>query len=431
MERRFTTSEKLSHYDDIPLIAPVIDLPETPKYSDALVELVGWYWTEGCLLDLDAKNKNGTPKRIHIEISQSSLANPVKVDQINLCLTTLFGPPSKSVPGKPCWHKYQRQNGKRMVTFTLNAEAAAPLLEVVHGKEKIVSMDFIHQLTKSQLLLFIDSSIAGDGHVSKEGYKSIYQKNKTALLPFEMACILSGQSLSWYHQVGPGRDPYGPIDIHKIKIVTRTKFSPKQSGTRLSPKRSGERRSNRRPTPIKLGKVKVWCPTTANHTWYSKFDDTICITGNSNASQIDENLFKQHIEPLILLICDSLTSVYLHPALMTLGFNRQQCERVTVWYDPSEIVTRPNKSQDATDGFDRNIVSASTWRKYHGFAESDKPTTQETLIRLAVERGVVPPELVQQLLMSMSPELMEKLRESQQAENPAPVPKDVENILRG
>ncbi len=67
----------------------------------------------------------------------------------------------------------------------------------------------------------------------------------------------------------------------------------------------------------------------------------------------------------------------------------------------------------------------------HGFAESDAPTPSETLFRAAVERGDLSPELVQQLMLAMAPDLMEKIRLKQQEDNPAPLPQDVENILRG
>jgi hypothetical protein len=150
-----------------------------------------------------------------------------------------------------------------------------------------------------------------------------------------------------------------------------------------------------------------------------------------NTIHIDESLYKAHIEPLILLICDALTHIYLHPALISLGFNRQQVERVVVWYDPSEIVTRPNKAADATEGFDRKILSAQAWRKVHGFSEGDAPSAEETMFRAAVDRGALSPELVQQLLLNMAPELMEKIRSQQQEDSPAPLPQDVETLLRG
>jgi hypothetical protein len=51
----------------------------------------------------------------------------------------------------------------------------------------------------------------------------------------------------------------------------------------------------------------------------------------SNAMQIDESLYKSHIEPLMLLIADALTVVYLRPYLVANGFAQADVERLVVW----------------------------------------------------------------------------------------------------
>lgn len=410
-ERRFVTSESLACSDLVPLAAPAIDIPQEQKYTDAFVELVAWYWTEGNIVNYDAVRVDGTARRRYAMISQSRAVNSNNVIRITTCLTQLFGEPRRSKVGTPSWN-LSSSSDRRTAVFVLNDEASKELTTIVSGKEKIVSLDFIQQLTPAQLELFIDISIAADGHVQASGSKNIFQKNKNALAAFELACILTGKGITWHTR----------SDGYQIGITNKTSFRPK------SPRRS---REHLRPRLVTDVTSKVWCPTTANHTWYARHNDTVFITGNSNAVQIDENLYKAHIEPLILLICDALTSVYLHPALLALGFNRPQVERVMVWYDPSEIVTRPNKAEDAKYGFDNNLISAQSWRKVHGFSESDAPDPKETLLRTAMERGVLPPELVQQLLYSLAPDLLDKLREDQQASSPAPLPQDVENILKG
>jgi hypothetical protein len=57
----------------------------------------------------------------------------------------------------------------------------------------------------------------------------------------------------------------------------------------------------------------------------------------SNALQIDESLYKAHIEPLMLLIVDALTVVYLRPYLTANGYTEEEVSRITVWYDPSAV----------------------------------------------------------------------------------------------
>ena len=149
----------------------------------------------------------------------------------------------------------------------------------------------------------------------------------------------------------------------------------------------------------------------------------------SNALQIDEALYKAHIEPLMLIIVDALTVMYLRPALLSAGFREEDVKRVCLWYDPSQVATRNDRAADADSGFDRMAVSFDTWRRAHGFSTADAPDPKEIALRLLIEKGSVSPELTQQMINSISPEIMNKIREVQQAESVAPVPPEIEQIL--
>ena len=45
--RVWKTTETLACHSKIPLAAMCASLPQEPKYADAFVELVAWFWTEG------------------------------------------------------------------------------------------------------------------------------------------------------------------------------------------------------------------------------------------------------------------------------------------------------------------------------------------------------------------------------------------------
>ena len=149
----------------------------------------------------------------------------------------------------------------------------------------------------------------------------------------------------------------------------------------------------------------------------------------SNALQIDEALYKAHIEPLMLIIVDALTVMYLRPALLSAGFREEDVKRVCLWYDPSQVATRNDRAADADSGFDRMAVSFDTWRRAHGFSSADAPDPKEIAMRLLLEKGAVSPELTEQMINAIAPEIMDKLREVQQASSVAPVPPEVEQIL--
>jgi hypothetical protein len=151
----------------------------------------------------------------------------------------------------------------------------------------------------------------------------------------------------------------------------------------------------------------------------------------SNALQIDESLYKAHIEPLMLLIADALTVVYLRPYLIAAGFDPTEVARIVTWYDPSQVSTRNDRAADADAGFDRGAISYDTWRRAHGFAEADAPTAKEVALRMIIDKGVISPELTQAVLTAIAPDVMDSARQAQQAESVAPVPPELQQILQG
>ena len=149
----------------------------------------------------------------------------------------------------------------------------------------------------------------------------------------------------------------------------------------------------------------------------------------SNALQIDEALYKAHIEPMMLLICDALTVVYLRPYLIAQGYSITDVEKIVIWYDPSAVATRNDRAADADSGLDRGAISLDTWRRAHGFSSADAPTSNEMALRLLSERGAITPELTEAMLQALAPEIMDAVKQAQQASSVAPIPPDVQQIL--
>lgn len=93
---------------------------------------------------------------------------------------------------------------------------------------------------------------------------------------------------------------------------------------------------------------------------------------------IDEQTFKQHLEPLVMQICGSLTSEFLRPA-----FPPEVAQDILVWYDASELIAHPNRAQDTKDAHDRLLISDDAARRELGFSDEDAPTSQEIEERVA------------------------------------------------
>jgi len=151
----------------------------------------------------------------------------------------------------------------------------------------------------------------------------------------------------------------------------------------------------------------------------------------SNAVQIDESLYKAHIEPLLLLISDAITQVYLRPYLISIGYSPAEVARVVVWYDPSAVATRNDRASDADSGYDKLAISGDTYRRAHGFSDADAPSANEMVLRLLADKGSFSPELTEALLTAVAPEIMGATKAAAQNANVAPVPGNVQDVLNG
>lgn len=149
----------------------------------------------------------------------------------------------------------------------------------------------------------------------------------------------------------------------------------------------------------------------------------------SNAMQIDESLYKAHIEPLMLLIADALTVVYLRPYLVANGFSESDVSRLVIWYDPSSVATRNDRAADADAGFDKMAVSYDTWRRAHGFSEADAPSPNEVALRFIFEKGMITPELTEATIKAFAPDMIDAVRTNQQETSVGPLPPEVAQML--
>jgi hypothetical protein len=150
----------------------------------------------------------------------------------------------------------------------------------------------------------------------------------------------------------------------------------------------------------------------------------------ANAIVIDDDLYRAHIEPLILLIVDTLTSVYLRPQLMK-GLDESSAkiaDRVVCWADTSAIVTRPDKSQAANEGYDKKLLSGEAWRRARGFSETDAPDPEELVLRVAVERAPISPEMGTVMIQALNPDFFDKA--AKEGAEESGIPNDISSLLQ-
>ena len=267
------------------------ETPVTAVYSDAFVELAAWYFTEGSL------NSNG--KSVHI--CQSESHNPQNVARIRAmiealeirhhseyafvpeeqeCLANgcdsparqgragLCGPhyrdrsqqakTSGSVPEhrggkarrKGWWHSEGRNKLSDTIWWHISGTAVDQLTKVVKGAIKRIETAFLCALTQSQLDLFIDIALRGDGTVDK---RLFYQHDDGRMGDYMTAAVLAG---------------YGP--------------SLDKSGTCCALNAGEQICLESMDRDILYYRGPVWCPVTESGHWVARRNGKVFITGNTN-----------------------------------------------------------------------------------------------------------------------------------------------------
>lgn len=124
------------------------------------------------------------------------------------------------------------------------------------------------------------------------------------------------------------------------------------------------------------------------------------------AWQVDDSTFRYHIEPAVLRAVDSLTVGYLRPRLVSQGFDLEAIKRLVIWYDPTELVTHPDRSADAQALWDREAISNAALREATGFGDDDAPDDDELLLRMLLKSRTFAPNLQEALFHHTAPNLV-------------------------
>jgi hypothetical protein len=112
--------------------------------------------------------------------------------------------------------------------------------------------------------------------------------------------------------------------------------------------------------------------------------------------QVSDDTFRHHIEPVVMVETDALTLGYYRPELMARQVDENWINRIVLWYDPTNLVTKPDRTEDATKAWDRMAISDEAYRNYLGFTDEDQPEPLEILARM-VRKGAVDPTIAAQV----------------------------------
>lgn len=141
---------------------------------------------------------------------------------------------------------------------------------------------------------------------------------------------------------------------------------------------------------------------------------------------VQEDVISTHIEPPLALICDALTTAYLHPALVESGMSVEEARKYVIWYDVGNLAVRPNRSGEAMSLHQAGVLSDEALRQASGFEETDAPGSgvladADPIVAMALGMVASNPSLAYQPGI---PALVDQLREviegEDEGEEPSP-----------
>lgn len=107
-----------------------------------------------------------------------------------------------------------------------------------------------------------------------------------------------------------------------------------------------------------------------------------------------EDTVTTHIEPVLALICEALTSQYLRPVLLSAGLSPDTVRTLSVGYDVSALVARPNRSEEALNLHKSGAISDEALREASGFDDSDEKPLAERALMNAIALATKQPALL-------------------------------------
>lgn len=115
-------------------------------------------------------------------------------------------------------------------------------------------------------------------------------------------------------------------------------------------------------------------------------------TNHWSAWQIEESTVKIHVEPVLALICDALTTEFLWPVLEEARVDNAR--DYVVWFDTADLTLRPNRTGEAQEAYDRGELDGTALRRESGFEEHDAPEKVDRAVEIALNIVQGSPELM-------------------------------------
>lgn len=128
--------------------------------------------------------------------------------------------------------------------------------------------------------------------------------------------------------------------------------------------------------------------------------------GNMNhwgAWQADEATVKGPVATLASILVHALTVGYLRPGLLELGHDPAEVRDFLCWFDLTDLIQRPDRSEQAMQVFDRGGIGYAALLRESGLDAADQPTEEDTCRQLLLSLVKTDPANAGQYLVALGP----------------------------
>lgn len=264
------TTLKLKPIDKIPRAATYGEAPKYKKYSNDLVRLVAWVWTEGSIFKVARQNSP------IIRLYQSESANPEKCLKIQTILENLQVKFNTHTRARKISNTKKSKISVERIWEISNCDIKSKLVKILSLKREL-TFKFILALTPYQLKFFIDTAVSGDGwrddlsmyhSLRHKNIKKVYfthfgfsQNSGKSMEAFKLACVLAGIGIS--------------VVVKNNKLKTRRVENIRSSI--LKHYRAGAIKNRK----IRKYTGTLWCVEVENNNFMTRCKGSYYWTGNS------------------------------------------------------------------------------------------------------------------------------------------------------
>lgn len=110
-------------------------------------------------------------------------------------------------------------------------------------------------------------------------------------------------------------------------------------------------------------------------------------TNHWTAWNIDENTVMAHVVPLAVSFAEDMSVGFLRPTLAAAGEFHGDPAEYAVWYDVTDLVVSPNRTEDAKWAYEHLVIDTVTMSEVLGFTPDNAPLPDEINRVLAIRQA--------------------------------------------